>query len=193
MIEACLAMFIICLVFFGLFQVSQLAAAREILHHAAARGSRAKTVGFNEFMVSKSIRVAAIPNAGRIIAPEFINEDLTLRHMLATMPKGQLWDEVLTDADPASLQRDLERARIPEYMASENHARSDFILDYEDWHSIGWSTPRDNNEIIELDVHQQYPLRIPMSRAFYANTNVNLHGISSLENHHPLYIDDNHW
>ncbi len=193
MIEACLAMFIICLVFFGLFQISQLAAAREILHHAAARGARAKTVGFNRFMVSKAIRIASIPNAGKIISPEFVNEDHALRNMVATMGSGELWDEILTTAEPSSLQYDLERARIPEYMASENHARASFILDYEDWDSIGWSTPRDDSIIIELDVSQQYPLRIPMSHAFYAGSNVNIHGISSIENHHPLYLDDNHW
>ena len=193
MIEACLAMFIICLVFFGLFQISQLAAAREIIHHAAARGARAKTVGFNQFMVSKAIRVASIPNAGKITSPEFTNEDLTLRNMVNSMGSGELWDEVLTSTEPASLQYDLERARIPEYMASENHARASFILDYEDWDSIDWTILRDDSVAIEVNVSQKYPLRIPMQHTFYAATNVNLHGISSLENHHPLYLEDNHW
>ena len=53
----------ICVIFMGIFQVSQLAVAREVLHHAAARGARARSVGFNAFMVQKSVRVAAIPNA----------------------------------------------------------------------------------------------------------------------------------
>ncbi len=194
MIEACLAMFIICLIFFGLFQISQLSAAREILYHAAARGSRAKTVGFNSFMVSKAIRVAAIPNSGRLTEPEFVNEDRNLRNMLRTMRPGQLWDEVLTNAVPSSLQQDLESARIPEYMSSENYARSRFILDYEDWDSISWTVPRNSTrDIIEVDVSQQYPLRLPMHRAFYAADTVDLHGVSAIENHYPLYIDDHDW
>lgn len=193
MIEACLAMFIICLVFFGLFQLSQLAAAREILHHAAACGARAKTVGFNRFMVSKSIRTAAIPNSGRLLVPEFTDKDTTLHHMVTTMRPGEFWDKVLTEADPQSLQYDFERARIPEYLASANNSRSLFILNYEGWDNIHWSTPRNDSEAIEINVSQLYPLRIPLSRAFYASTNVNLNGVSSLENHYPLYLDDNNW
>jgi hypothetical protein len=194
MIEACLAMFIICLIFFGLFQVSQLSAAREILYHAAARGSRAKTVGFNRFMVSKAVRVAAIPNAGRLITPDFANEDHNLRNMLRTMRPGNLWDEILTNAVPSSLQQDLENARIPEYMSSENYARSSYILDYEDWDSISWTVPHNSTrDIIEVEVSQQYPLRIPMHRAFYAADTVDIHGISAIENHYPLYIDDRDW
>ncbi len=66
MIEACLAMGVICLVFFGLFQLSQLAAAREVINHAAARGARAKSVGLSRFMVSKAIRVALTKCFGNI-------------------------------------------------------------------------------------------------------------------------------
>ena len=195
LIETCLAMFIICLIFFGLFQVSQMAAAREILHHAAARGARAKTVGFNHFMVYKAIRVAAIPNAGRMTAPaEFRNNDLTLQAMLATLSPGELWDTVLQRAVPSSLQLDIKTARIPEYMLSVNYARSGYILNYEDWDTINWHIPhQSSSSIIEIDVSQQYPLRLPFHRAFYAADSVDLHGVSAIENHYPLYLDDRDW
>jgi len=194
LIESCLAMFIICILFFGLFQISQLAAGREILYHAAARGARAKTVGFNRFMVSKSIRVASIPNAGKLISPDFVNEDFTLRDMIATLRPGELWNEILTNATPSSLQQDLESARIPEYMNSENYARASYILDYEDWDSIVPNVPRNSSaDILEVEVSQQYPLRIPLHRAFYAADSVDLRGISAIENHYPLYIDDQDW
>jgi len=202
LIEACLAMGIICLVFFGLFQVSQLAAAREILHHAAARGTRAKTVGFNHFMVSKAIRVAAIPNAGRITEPAFVNEDWQLRNMLLTLRPGELWNEVLSNTAPSSLQEDLESARIPDYMGSENWAQADYILDYEDWDSVEWTAPAfvPDGDTIDIPVSQEYPLRIPLHRTFYApdpNANgediVLLNAVSSLEGHYPLYLDDQDW
>jgi len=194
MIETSLAMFIICLIFFGLFQISQLAAAREILFHAAARGARAKTVGFNRFMVSKAIRVASIPNAGKLTSPDFENVDLALRHMLATRRPGELWDEVLQNANPSSLQEDLERARIPEYMNSANYARANYILDYEDWDTISWNIPHNlYGDVLEVSVSQEYPLRIPLHRAFYAADSVDLTGVSSIENHYPLYLDDRNW
>jgi hypothetical protein len=192
LIETCLAMGIICFVFFGLFQLSQLAAAREILNHAAARGARAKTVGFNRFMVEKAIRVAAIPNAGRIVQPAFTNEDLELRRMIQTQRPGELWDNVLSNTVPASLQQDLERARIPEYMGSASRDGASFILDYEDWDSIGWSFPSLIPDATLLNVHvsQSYPLRIPLHRIFYAADSVDLDGYAGIESHYPLYLDD---
>jgi hypothetical protein len=205
LIEACLAMGVICVVFFGLFQISQLAAAREILHHAAARGARAKTVGFNEFMVAKAIRVAAIPNAGRMVVPIFINENLELQQMVQTQGPGELWDNVLSNTDPSSLQQNLESARIPEYMGSENWAQADFILDYDDWDSIGWTFPSlvPDGTLLEVHVSQHYPLRIPLHRVFYAPEpviidgypvdTVDLDGYATIENHYPLYLDDGGW
>lgn len=195
LIEACIAMAVICLVFFGLFQLSQLAAAREILHHAAARGARAKTVGFNRFMVAKAVRVAAIPNSGRMTEPVFVNENWALRDMVATMQPGELWDEVLNNTDPVSAQENLESARIPWYMGAENWARAEYILDYEDWDAIGTSVPSliADGSIIDVNVSQRYPLRIPLHRTFYAGDTVDLRGLSSIEAHYPLYLDDQDW
>ncbi len=191
LIEACLAMGVICLVFFGLFQVSQLAAAREILYHAAARGARAKTVGFNRFMVEKAIRVASIPNAGRIVQPVFINENWELRQMVQTQGPGELWDNVLSNTDPSSLQQNLERARIPEYMGTASWDGANGILDYEDWDSIGWSCPSTpGGTLLNVHVWQSYPLRIPLHRAFYAAGEVDLDGYSKIESHYPLYLHD---
>ena len=194
MIETCLAMFLICLIFFGLFQISQIAAAREILFHAAASGARAKTVGFNRFMVSKSIRVASIPNAGRMTAPEFDNANPALRQMMATLRPGELWDEAVLNSNPSSIQQDLERARIPEYLASRNYGRANSILNYEDWDTIHWSVPHNLfGDLLQVNVSQNYPLRLPFHRAFYANDTVNLTGTSTLESHYPLYLDDRNW
>jgi hypothetical protein len=201
MIEACLAMGVICLVFFGLFQLSQLAAAKEVLDHAAARGARAKTVGFNSFMVSKAIRVASIPNAGRMLEPG-VTQNEALLNMVQTLSPGALWDAVLSGAPTPTTQQDLENARIPEYMGSENWEQANFILDYEDWNSINPSFPSmvPDGTIAEVTVSQNYPLRIPLHRAFYApepNSDgvdtILLRGISRLECHYPLYLDDSGW
>ena len=193
---------VICLIFFGLFQLSQVAAAREIVYHAAARGARSKTVGFNRFMVAKSIRVASIPNAGHITEPTLNGSDTRLRDMVLTMGPGEIWDAVLTNVQIPTTQQDLERARIPEYMNAENWPRANYILDYEDWDSIGWGAPTfvPDGDTMEIRVSQAYPLRIPLHRAIYApipNANgddtVLLHGHSTIEGHYPLYLDDEDW
>ena len=85
-----MAVALICLIFMGLLQISELFAAREILNHAAARGARARAVGFNWFMVEKAVRVAAIPNAGKMVTPAFENDDTAIEGMVTTMDPGDL-------------------------------------------------------------------------------------------------------
>ena len=195
LIEACLVIALLCLILFGLLQVSLLVGAREILHHAAARGCRAKTVGFNRWMVAKSIRIASIPNAGEMIQPEFENVDQYLRGLVRTLRPGELWSRVL-ETVPSSLQYNLERARIPEYMASHNDMRAHYILDYAGWDSVHAHVPHlpgDESSQIRVAVFQDYPLWAPFHRAFYAADSVTLKGESYLECHYPLYIDDHDW
>jgi len=189
---------LICIVFMGIFQVAQLAVAREVLNHAAARGARAKSVGFNNFMVRKSVRVAAIPNAGKLIEPPFLNENPALRAEVATLRPGELWDSTLA-ADPASAQARLEKARIPEYLGSENWPRARWLLDYEDWDtvSVGQVSAVGGSGgdvgVVQFKVVQDYPLRVPFHRAFYAADEVRLQGRSDLEEHYRLYLEDRGW
>lgn len=173
LIESCLVLAVVCLIFFGVFQISQLFAAQEILHYAAGRGARAKVVGFNQFMVFKTIRVGAIPNAGRLVNPAH-------------------------SAGPAS-QYALERGRIPLYLGAEDWGRLDPILDYEAWEA-GASNTLDVVESLALAdgtfhmvVEQSTPFRFPFHRAFYRNDTVKLRGESYLDNHYPLYLDDQNW
>jgi len=91
LVVSCVIICLIAFIFAGLFQVSQMFAAREILYHAAARGARAKTVGLNWWMVEKSIRVASIPNAGLMTVPAFQNRDATLENIVTTLKPGTLW------------------------------------------------------------------------------------------------------
>lgn len=176
----------------GLLQISQVFSAREILHHAAARGARCKTVGFNEWMVTKSVNVASIPNAGRLTTPDFENNDLALQAMVATLRPGELWDEVLEEADPSSQQYRLESGRIPDYMYSWDHASAAHVLDYEHWDSVHRDV-RDNYDSIRVTTRQEYPLWVPLRAAFYARSEATLHGEAELENHYALYLDDRNW
>lgn len=198
LIESCLVILLIGLIFAGLFQLSQLQAAQDVLRHAAARAARAKTVGFNRWMVTKCTDVAAIPNAGRIVEPAFDNINDTLRANVAGMAPGRLWDWVV-ETVPQSAQFDLERVLIPEYLYSENVLRARALLDYEDWDSIlptiTQTIPGSPGAppLIQSRVSQEYPLRIPLHRAFYAADTVTLRGESEIETHYSLYLEDMNW
>jgi hypothetical protein len=178
------------------FQISQLFAAKEILDYSAGRAARAKAVGFNSFMVFKCGKVACIANSGKMTEPAYTNVDWTLRDKIETSSPGGLWDWVLGEAAPTSDQYEIERVRIPEFLASPTLASAYYMLNYEDWDSvevgvvtIGGPT----GTILSATARQNYPLRVPMHQSFYAADSVELEGQSYLENHYALYLDDMFW
>lgn len=202
MIESCIAIGLICVIFFGAMQVSQLAASREIMHHAAARGARAKTVGFNWWMVRKAIHVAAIPNSGRMITPGFVNIDDALRDAItysqqADQPLVELWVQVLSgQLIPASKQYWLEKKKIREYMETDNNARGEYVLNYVAWDtgSLHYDVDFGNfEELVSVNVWQDYTNWLSLPRTFYAGDSVMLSATHTLDNHYTLYIDDQNW
>lgn len=210
MIETLLAVGLICVIFFGAMQISQLFAAREIMNHAAARGARAKTVGFNKWMVRKVVHVAAIPNSGDMINPTHENADATLRSAIeSSQGEGhalaELWERVLGgELIPSSQQYVIEHARIPQYLATENHLRADVILNYEAWerddihYDCGSFAIMDDGSVApnifaEMTVWMEYTNWLSLPRTFYADDTIRLTGSNVIENHYPLYIDDQLW
>ena len=195
LIETCLAVFMICMILFGLLQISQLFAAKEILNHAAARAARAKTVGFNKFMVTKCARVALIPNAGKLTTPDFTNEDLKLRAITAGARAGEVWDEIVATDTQSALQHEVERVRIPFYLGAETWAEADELLEYEDWDrpSVTYPSLDPDDPILRVRVRQDYALRIPLHRTFYGGDEIRMEGRCDVEKHFDLYIEDEYW
>ena len=193
LIEACLVMAITCLLFLGLFQVSQLVAAKAILNHAAARGARAKTVGFNHFMVEKVVQVAAIPVSGRMTTPAYANINQELRDIQGRGASGALFDYALQN-DAYSQQAQLELSRIPDFLASLHRGRASGILDYERWDDLR-QTVQDSPigpdaGLLHAHAQMEIPLWLPMHRAFYAADDVDVDGAAYIENHASLYLVD---
>jgi hypothetical protein len=189
LLETCIIMMLLCLIFFGLLQLSQLSSSREILDYAASCGTRARTVGFNDFMCGKVIRVAAIPNAGRLLEPVI---DRPANPAAFSGTPGQAWDYALR-AQPSSPQYPVESARIPLYLGGDSAARLPGILDYENWENSA------NNDIwfriddlggSGLGVHtaQRVPLWTPLHRLIYDGDSIPLGGDAILESHYPLYL-----
>ncbi len=207
MVESLVVMLVVLALLFGLLQVAHAFANREILVHAAARAARARTVGFNRWMCEKVLRVAAIPASGRMIEPKIDGSfDSGLQDAVATKKGWRLWDWAVS-ASPASERGELEAARIPDYLASENSERAEYILDYELWDKLsssglgggGSSTISDENTLT-VTASQKYPVSIFIRMlndwvGFVAGgkegrDEFTLKGEFNIESHFPLYLDD---
>ena len=212
MIESCIVIVFLCLLFMGLFQLAHAYVSREVLYYAAARAARAKTVGLNQWMVEKTMRVAAIPNAGRLVEPVVPGQDAALANALATLSPGQIWDFALK-ASPRSPTIDTELARVPEYLASDNEARAHHILDYDLWDTIGENgypeisvgagaiIDPSAGSLITARVKQPHELLVALGALTaddlnglqQAPGNVLLIGSYQIEDHYSLYLDDSNW
>jgi hypothetical protein len=198
-LETCLAMLLICLIFAGLVQVSQLFAAREILQRAATSGVRAKTVGLNRWMVEKVVNVAAIPNSGKLLVPSFTHGAVFWAPTLLSAP-GEAWSNAVV-ATPSSEQYGIERRRIPSYLGSWNRGRAKHELDYSYWEDPDYKIEFkvDGNTIgdsgapmLHVKAYQNYPLWTNWHESFYADDDkgIKLEADAYMENHYPLYIED---
>lgn len=207
MVETLIVMLVTLLLLFGLLQVAHAFAGREILRHAAARAARARTVGFNYWMCEKVMRVAAIPTAGKMIEPQVEGVfDSALVNAVANKKGGELWDWSLGSV-PISERGQLEAARIPDYLGSENNERAEYILDYEEWDNIhasglggGTASPTADENTLTVKVRQQYPLSIfvrmlndwvgYIAGGKKGKDDISLEGSFNIESHYPLYLDD---
>jgi hypothetical protein len=200
LVESCLAVAVICLVFMGLLQIALLLTGREVMVRAAERGARARTVGFNWWMVYKVVRAAAIPNAGKMLVPGYNNPGIDLRNRMAREKPGEIWASAVA-AQPSSGQfEQVERGLIPQYLDSWNDPRARNILHYERWDDVrildGMSMPPPPGgddalpDVLHFAVEQHYPLWVPIHRAFFAADSVPLRGDYDIENHYKHYVDD---
>jgi hypothetical protein len=149
-------------------------------------------------MVEKVVRVAAIPNAGKMQVPDFQNEDGVLRSLVRDETIGHVWDVASRNEPIGSSQFSMERSRVPFYLGSLNRSRAANILDYEYWDDVSVDELRDSGQggdhaldaEVTLKLSQAYPLTVPMHTAFYAADEVRLAVETTIENHYPLYLKD---
>lgn len=199
LLESMLMVFVLCLLACGVYQLALVFAAKDVLMHSARAAARAKTVGFNSWMVEKCSRVAAIPNAGLITTPTIVDTP-ELQPLVAALSPGELWDEVLRRV-PASEQVGVELARIPEYLGSDYPLQASYILDYADWPAVTTDMPDPTPggapspiaPMIDATVSQNFIMRVPMHTAFWAADTILLEGKCTMEAHYDLYIEDNDW
>jgi len=193
LIESCLVIMIVCIILFSALQLSQLYAAREIATYAAGRAARAETVGFNRFMVYKTYRVGAIPNAGVMTTPVLAGPGSSAAGINWSVGNGlALWNTALAGAPVAPMSA-IENARIPLYMGAEEWGYLPAILDYADWDTLTYSSVR-NPTLVSAELSQSYSLtHFPLHRLYYAADTVPLTGECEIENHASLYLEDMGW
>ena len=199
-IESFIVIFIMCILLFGLLQAAVVVAGSEILHHAAARAARARAVGFNEWMAVKAMRVASIPNSGRMIEPAF---DLpVMASPFGRRPSPGRAMDIALGADPGVSPRAVfERVRVPAYLASENHGRASYVLNYEEWERGSFSHNERGtmfgNGTIRMLVEQDFPLKMPLNRFLFpfarrdelGDGRVRLSGEAESGEHARLYLE----
>ncbi len=192
LVESSLVIILLCFLLLGALQVSQLYAARQVTDQAASLTARARAVGLNDFMVYKAGRVATIPNAGRITTPNYQNTSG------GPTPWGQwrlgaLVDDMISDrvkGSPQSAQFAIERSRIPLYLGAESYGQLGAILDYADWDTFAGTGLVDfGGDSVLSNVRQDFQLRFPMHRAFYADDEVRLQSRAEMDSHYSLYLE----
>ncbi len=200
MIESFIVILMVCILLFGLLQAAVVVTGSEILHHAAARAARARAVGFNDWMAFKAMRVASIPNAGRMITPVFDVPPAPSPFGHNPTP-GAAMDVALRTAPGVSARAAFERVRVPAYLAAENHAQAAYVLDYEEW-ARGSFSHRERGSIfgagtLTLRVEQDFPLKLPLNRFLFPFTRVDefgagritLSGEAEAGEHYRLYLE----
>ncbi len=188
MIESAAMMVLITFIFLTVFQMSQLFAAKEITHHAASAGARAKAVGFNDFMTWKVVKAAMIPNAGRMVTPEV--DRTPFPDALYREGVGASWDYATNaGTTPRSNSIGVEMSRIPEFLGTIDWNQVSGILDYEDWNTVSWPVTSEVGDVVSVRVRQRYPLKMPFHRAFYADDEIDLRSRAWQGNHANIYLE----
>jgi hypothetical protein len=167
MVESCLVIALLCLILFGILQVSHVVASRNVLNYTAIATARAAAVGLNDFMLHKVSHYTSIPVAGPIKTPNnFRAERPRGRNM------GAQWDASIARRNvPASeLGRYEVAVKEAYHMAPPELFRE--ILDYDNWQNpetdIHVSHSRDD-EIITLSITNAVPMTYPFSRVFFGH------------------------
>ncbi len=177
---------LLCLILFGMVQYVLMLTATEIIQYSADASARARSVGFNNFMVYKVNRVTSIPNAGLMTTPGGFpaGDDWT------STTVGEMWEDEIWDNPTSSQYNQIEQYNIPLFLGSENWGMMYGYLDYADWDTVsGPSYVVSSGETVAVVVRQEYPLRMPLFRAFSNSTEIDIRKEAILADHAELYLE----
>lgn len=183
---------LLCMILFGMVQYVLMLTATEVVQYSADASVRGRAVGFHRNFVRRISRVAAIPNAGNMTTPNpvFAGSNWsseTVGEMWERQPGGlggEIW------RNPTSSQYALEYDLIPEYLAAGSSRTAGAYLDYQDWDSVSYPIYTvTGSGMLEVTIRQDYPLRMPLFRAFSENDSIRISRNSQLADHAELYLE----
>ncbi|MCF7817144.1 MAG: pilus assembly protein [Kiritimatiellales bacterium] len=204
LVESCIVMMLLCLVLFGILQVSYLVAARNVINYTAIATARAAAVGLNDFMLYKVSHYASIPTAGPNRIPGGFGSERP-----AGTTAGSMWENAIAreHAPKSSLGAYELAVKEAYHMAGTTAFKS--ILDYDNWQreetGIRFEYARDKDDVITLQVEQSVPLVLPFSQVFFGHLapveTVRGRGVgaypakrikafAAIEDHSELYLKD---
>ena len=162
MIETVIVLFFLCIVFFWVYEYTGLLTRHTVLDYAAARAARARTVGFNDFMITKTVRIATMSTAGACETKDDEGNGLSTGTLVS---------------------------RMGSYLEAESEGDTKGILDFDLWDSdkLGWSADEPGGENAELTIHvwQRRPL---YDTGDDAEDLHEVRGEAGIESHYPLYL-----
>ncbi len=169
MVESIIVLFFLCIVFFLVFDYARLLICNTTLDYAASRAARARTVGFNDFMVLKTARLGAMAVSGECLTK--INNDST--------------------PSTAALV-----SRMGSYLQTANPSETYGILDFELWNNgnLGWSCAEPHGDVGELtmNVWQRQHVFNTLNPSGASDCDeaamATLHGQAKTESHYPFYL-----
>jgi hypothetical protein len=181
-LESALVIVLVSMAAFGLIQLVQLYVARSVLTYSAAAGARARSVGFNRFMVQKVVRTAAIPTAGALEHP-VIPRDPAGAAFWGSRSVGTLWNAALRGGGGVSPQAAIEQALIPHYLEADQPGRLNAILRYERWPDLQFHESQPGGQMIGVRVQQDVPLVFPFHRAFTTDDSIRIQSGDARQSH----------
>lgn len=161
LVESCLAIIMLCLILFGILQVSYLIAAKDVISFSAFAACRSATVGMKDEFVGRVARTTSIPMAGPMFGSPFDEPVQT--------GAGQSFESALRTT-PSSRQYWYEHDAIPYYLGAIDESELNSILNYYNWlHSDTRvvAATRHTGDSVEVYVSQNVPLTLPFARVFY--------------------------
>ena len=167
MVESCIVMLLLCLILFGLLQVSYVVSSRNVISYATVATARARAVGLNDFMLYKVSHYATIPTAGPVKVPS----TFTRTEGPPGTSMGARWSNAVSPRNtPQSQRTDYEVGIRKAYHLSNT---PQLLMDYDNWSPAGEADvyltldTEENDRIAIVTLSQQIPLVMPFSRVVF--------------------------
>lgn len=191
-LESFAVILLLCLILFGMIQLVMMVTATEIIQFSADSAVRARAVGLNEFMALKSSVIASSPNAGERSAP-YGQSRTSQAGWESARNAGQAFESshrnVYNDTDDILYFPEyLETLNMGYAQARLNYTRSAHPVNSGNDHQISAPHFTFSGEMIRAVVTQDYPLTMPLFRAFSDSDSIYLRGEAELANHAELYL-----